>query len=43
MTVFQMAEKYYPILWNDDRINALLEAGKLTLEEVSFLKDKVNK
>lgn len=32
-TVFEMAQGYYPKLWNADRIKALYEAGKLTEEE----------
>ena len=33
MTVCEMAKKYYPKLWPIDRIDALLEAGKITPEE----------
>ncbi len=33
MTVFEMAKKYYPRLWNKKRIDALHHAGKLTDEE----------
>lgn len=33
MTVFEMAKKYYPRLWDINRINALYESGKLTKEE----------
>ena len=33
MTVFEMAKKYYPRLWNKNRIHALHDAGKLTDEE----------
>ena len=33
MTVFEMAKKYYPRLWNKNRIDALHHAGKLTDEE----------
>lgn len=33
MTVKEMAMKYYPILWNKDRIDALLQANKITKEE----------
>ena len=32
-TVFEMAQKYYPRLWDINRINALYEAGKLTEKE----------
>ena len=31
--VYEMAKKYYPTLWNAQRIRALYEAGKLTEEE----------
>ena len=37
MTVFEIAKKYYPRLWNADRIKALYEAGKLTEEEYKSL------
>lgn len=33
MSVYEMAKKYYPKLWNRQRIDALHEAGKLTDEE----------
>ena len=33
MTIFEMAKKYYPRLWNKKRIEALHDAGKLTDEE----------
>ena len=33
MTVFEMAKKYYPRLWNKKRIDALHDARKLTDEE----------
>lgn len=33
MTVFEMAVQYYPRLWDKSRINALVEAGRLTEEE----------
>ena len=33
MTVYEMAQKYYPRLWNKERIDALYEVGKLTEEE----------
>ena len=33
MTVVEMAKKYYPRLWNEKRIDALHDAGKLTDEE----------
>ena len=30
MTVHEMAKRYYPRLWSERRLNALLEAGRLT-------------
>lgn len=33
MTVFEMAKKYYPKLWDKKRLIALVKAGKLTAEE----------
>lgn len=33
MTVYEMAKKYYPALWDLSRIDALYKAGKLTDEE----------
>ena len=33
MTVYEMAQKYYPRLWNASRIEALVTAGRLTREE----------
>lgn len=33
MTVYEMAKQYYPRLWSLDRINALVDAKKLTKEE----------
>ena len=38
MTVFEMAQKYYPRLWGDDRIDALVAARKLSPEEAAELK-----
>lgn len=37
MTVYEMAKKYYPRLWDINRINALYEAGKLTEEEYNLI------
>ena len=37
MTAFEMAKKYYPRLWDIDRINALYKAGKLTEEEYNSI------
>ena len=33
MTVFEMAKKYYPRLWNENRLQQLVEAGRLTEDE----------
>ena len=33
MSVYEMAKKYYPRLWDRERIEKLVEAGKLTEEE----------
>lgn len=33
MSVFEMAKKYYPRLWDAKRIENLYKAGKLTEEE----------
>ena len=33
MTVLEMAKKYYPRLWPQERIEALVAAGRLTREE----------
>ena len=33
MTVYEMAKKYYPRLWDINRIRTLYEASKLTEEE----------
>ena len=42
MTVFEMAQKYYPRLWDEDRIRQLVQAGKLTEEEVQEIMQDVN-
>lgn len=33
MSVYELARKYYPQLWDDARIDALVQAGRLTQEE----------
>ena len=40
MTVYEMAKKYYPLLWNLNRIETLYKANKLTYEEYQ---DIINK
>lgn len=37
MSVFEMAEKYYPRLWSEDRIKTLLAAGRLTETEAAAI------
>ena len=33
MKVFEMAKKYYPRLWDEDRLRQLVDAGRLTEDE----------
>ena len=35
MTVFEMAEQYYPRLWSRQRIEQLRDAGRLSEEEAA--------
>ena len=37
MTVYKMAQKYYPRLWSKERIDALYAAGKLTEKEYNSI------
>lgn len=39
MSVFELAKMYYPRLWDDRRIDALVEVGKLTLEQSMEIKN----
>lgn len=39
MTVFEKAKAYYPILWDRNRIEALVAAGRLTEEEAAEILD----
>lgn len=41
--IYEMAKKYYPRLWNDERLDALKEAGKLTDKEYKDIKLESNK
>lgn len=34
MSVFELARQYYPRLWYKSRLEALVEAGRLTAEEM---------
>lgn len=42
MTVFEMAQKYFPRLWDEDRLRQLVQAGKLTEEETQEIMQDVN-
>lgn len=42
MTVKEMALKYYPVLWNKDRIDTLLAANKITQEEYNEIVNSTN-
>ena len=33
MTVYEMAKRYYPRLWTENQLKALLDAGRLTEDE----------
>ena len=33
MSVYEIAKKYYPRLWDRERLDMLVKAGKLTEEE----------
>lgn len=37
MNAFELALKYYPVLWDEKRLQSLLEAGHLTQEQVSAI------
>ena len=41
MSVFDMAKKYYPRLWNRERVLALVRAGRLTREEAEEILKEV--
>ena len=38
MSVFEMAQAYYPRLWDESRLTALVAAGKLTKEEANQIR-----
>lgn len=40
MTVFEMAQSYYPRLWDENRLRQLVQAGKLTKEEADRIMGK---
>lgn len=35
MSVLEMAQKYYPRLWDKSRLETLVKAGRLTPEEMA--------
>lgn len=37
MSVYELAQKYYPRLWDRERLEALLAAGRLNQEEFDQL------
>lgn len=37
MSVYELAKKYYPRLWDRERLEALLAAGRLSQEEFDRL------
>ena len=37
MNVYEMAVKYYPRLWDEARLEALVAAGKLTQEQMNSI------
>lgn len=41
MTVYDLALKYYPRLWDKARIDALVEVGRLTREEAEEITGKI--
>lgn len=43
MTVIEMAEKYYPRLWDKDRLEALVAAGRLSREDADRIVEKEEK
>lgn len=34
MSVFKMAQQYYPRLWDKSRLEALVNTGRMTAEEM---------
>lgn len=42
MSVYEMAKLYYPKLWDDKRLEALVVAGRLTLEEVARIRSEAH-
>ena len=42
MSVFELAKRYYPRLWDAGRIRALVEAGRLTQWEAQEIMEGVD-
>lgn len=40
MSVYELAKQYYPRLWDKSRLEALVDAGKLTEEEYREIVDE---
>lgn len=40
MTILELAKRYYPHLWNDQRLELLVLAGQLTREQVEQIKEE---
>lgn len=40
MTVLEMAKMYYPRLWSEERIKALVEAKRITEKEYKEITEK---
>lgn len=43
MNAYELASKYYPRLWDEKRIEALADAGKLTAEEAAAILNRKEK
>lgn len=42
MTILDLARRYYPRLWDDRRLEMLVEAGQLTRQEVEEVKEEAH-
>lgn len=40
MTILELAKRYYPRLWDDQRLELLVHAGQLTREQVEQIKEE---
>ena len=40
MSAFEMAQVYYPRLWDESRLTALVAAGKLTKKEADQIRQE---